>query len=245
MSYKDELLKFLSNSGSNMAEIHPITDDKGYSNKEIKETISDLKKDKIIDTDDKYRQIGGGDPKNLMTSRSLRITARLTTPLGEKYVSDNYSKTKNEKYLIFLDYALDKLKNGRPAGISLRNLVSDYKTETRRTLDNSEQKEFMQLYNGLYFDKAENSIDRLKIKDETTKILLKYGSIREYLKQQENQSSSSKSNAPTQPAITATAKITGFIFKNITKIIIGVIIGVLVLILWSLYGTDITNYFSK
>lgn len=151
---------------------------------------------------------------------------------------------KNEKYLIFLDYILDKLKNGRPAGISLKNLASDYKTEMGTTIDNSEQKEFMQLYNGLYFDKANNSIGRIKIKDETTKILLKYGSIREYLKQQENQSSS-KSNAPTQPAITAAAKTTGFIFKNITKIIIGVIIGVLVLILWSLYGTDITNYFSK
>lgn len=96
MSYKDELLKFLSKSGLSRTEIHPITDDKGYSNKEMKETISDLKKDKIIDTDDKYRQIGCGDPKNLMTSRSLRITARLT-PSGEKYVSDNYFKTEKDK----------------------------------------------------------------------------------------------------------------------------------------------------
>ena len=83
MSYKDELLKFIYNSGSSRTEIHPITDNDGYSNKEIKETISDLKKDNIIDTDDKYRQIGCGDPKSLMTSKSLKITIRLT-PFGER-----------------------------------------------------------------------------------------------------------------------------------------------------------------
>src|SRR5690606_32381564 len=88
--------------------------------------------------------------------------------------------------LIFLDYILDKLKNGRPAGISLRNLASDYKTETGTILDRTELKEFMQLYNGLYFDKANNCIDRIKIKNETIKILLKHGSIREYLNQQGN-----------------------------------------------------------
>lgn len=100
------------------------------------------------------------------------------------------TEKENEKYLIFLDYILDKLKNGRPAGISLRNLASDYKTEMGTVLDRQELKEFIQLYGGIYFDKAEESIDRLKIKDKTTKILLKYGSIRDYLKQQENQSSS-------------------------------------------------------
>lgn len=95
-------------------------------------------------------------------------------------------KNENEKYLIFLDYILDKLKNGRPAGISLRNLVSDYKTEMGTIIDRQELKTFMQLYNGLYFDRVKSSIDRLKIKDKTIKILLKYGSIREYLKQQGN-----------------------------------------------------------
>ena len=95
MSYKDELLKFLYKSSSSRTEIHPITDDKGYSNKEIKETISDLKKDKIIDIDDKYRQIGCGDPRNLMTSRSLRVTARLT-PNGEKYVRETYLQKESE-----------------------------------------------------------------------------------------------------------------------------------------------------
>jgi hypothetical protein len=100
----------------------------------------------------------------------------------EKVIPKDPEK-ENEKYLIFLDYILDKLKNGRPAGISLRNLASDYKTEMGTTLARNELKEFMQLYNGLYFDKAENSIDRLKIKNEAIRILLKYGSIREYLKQ--------------------------------------------------------------
>lgn len=95
-------------------------------------------------------------------------------------------KKKNEKYLIFLDYILDKLKNGRPAGISLRNLASDYKTEMGTTIDSQELKEFIQLYGGIYFDKVKKSIDRLKIKDKTIKILLKFGSIREYLIQQGN-----------------------------------------------------------
>ena len=101
-------------------------------------------------------------------------------------------KKENEKYLIFLDYILDKLKNGRPAGISLRNLASDYKTEMGTIIDRQELKTFMQLYNGLYFDKVKSSIDRLKIKDETTKILLKYGSIREYLNQQKLDTSPTK-----------------------------------------------------
>jgi hypothetical protein len=92
----------------------------------------------------------------------------------------------NEKYLIFLDYILAKLKNGRPAGISLRNLAGDYKAEMGTTLDREELKEFIQLYGGIYFDKADKSIDRLKIKDKTIKILLKFGSIREYLNQQGN-----------------------------------------------------------
>jgi hypothetical protein len=96
MSYKDELLKFLYNSSSGRAEIHPITDNSGFSNKEVNETISDLKKDNIIDTDDKYRQIGCGDPKRLMTSKILKITARLT-PLGQKYVQETYFKEENEK----------------------------------------------------------------------------------------------------------------------------------------------------
>lgn len=96
MSYKDELLKFLYKSSSNRTEIHPVTDDCGYLNKDIKESISDLKKDKIIDTDNNYRQIGCGDPKKLMTSKSLKITVRLT-PFGEKYVRETYFKEENEK----------------------------------------------------------------------------------------------------------------------------------------------------
>lgn len=103
-------------------------------------------------------------------------------------------KKENEKYLIFLDFILDKLKNGRPAGISLRNLASDYKTEMSTTLDRTELKEFEQLYDGLYFDKVKSSIDRIKIKNKTIRILFKYGSIREYLKQQNNNQETTNKN---------------------------------------------------
>lgn len=89
----------------------------------------------------------------------------------------------NEKYLIFLDYTLDKLRNGRPSGISLKNLASDYKTEMGTSLDHDELKEFVQLYDGVHFDKVKESIDRLIIKKEADRILLKYNSIREYLNQ--------------------------------------------------------------
>lgn len=93
-------------------------------------------------------------------------------------------RIENEKYLIFLDFILDKLKDGRPAGISLRNLASDYETAMKTMLDNNELKEFVQLYDRIYFEKVKTSIDRIKIKNEAARILLEYGSIREYLKQQ-------------------------------------------------------------
>ncbi|HSO88743.1 MAG TPA: hypothetical protein VLQ91_19475 [Draconibacterium sp.] len=95
-------------------------------------------------------------------------------------------KKENEKYLIFVDYILVKLKNGRPAGISIRNLASDYKTEMGTTFDSQELKEFIQLYDGLYFNKFKSSIDRLNIKNNTVRILSEYGSIGEYLKQHGN-----------------------------------------------------------
>ena len=93
-------------------------------------------------------------------------------------------KKENEKYLIFLDYTLDKLRNGRPSGISLRNLASDYKSEMGTSLSYDELKEFMRLYDGVHFDKAKESIDRIIIKNKAVRILLKYSSMREYLKQQ-------------------------------------------------------------
>lgn len=90
----------------------------------------------------------------------------------------------NEKYLIFLDYTLDKLRRGRPSGISLRNIASDYKSEMKTMLNHDELKEFAQLYEDIHFEKVKESIDRLIIKKEAVRILLKYGSIREYLSQQ-------------------------------------------------------------
>lgn len=98
----------------------------------------------------------------------------------------------NEKYLIFLDYTLEKLRNGRSSGISLRNLASDYKSEMGTSLDRDELKEFVQLYDSIHFDKVKESIDRLIIKKEAVRILLKYGSIREYLKQQANKNYAKK-----------------------------------------------------
>lgn len=98
----------------------------------------------------------------------------------------------SEKYLIFLDYTLDKLRKGRPAGISLRNIASDYKSEMGTLLSYDDQKEFMRLYDGVHFDKAEKSNDRIIIKNKAIRILLKYGSMRDYSKHQANKNYAKK-----------------------------------------------------
>lgn len=152
----------------------------------------------------------------------------------------------NEKYLNFLDYVLSKLKNGRPSGISLRNLADNYKLETGITLSRDEQKEFIQIYDEKWFTKE--NIDRLKIKQQSIDVLYEYGSIGEYLKQK-NQSSlkndlrnntNTQNSAPTkQPTKTATT-----IGGVMLAVIIAVVSGIIILIIWAIWGNHIVNFFK-
>ena len=91
MDYKKELLLFLYENNSGLVEIYPVSENTAVTIVEIKQTIIALKKDGLIDTDESFRQIGGGDPQKLNTAKSLRVKARIT-PSGEQYVRDTYIK---------------------------------------------------------------------------------------------------------------------------------------------------------
>lgn len=109
--------------------------------------------------------------------------------MAVEIVIETDDKMKREKYILFLDYVLKKLKNGRTAGISLRNLSSDYKTEMGTTIGSSEQKEFLQLYDGKWFNKE--AIDRIKITRFAIDTLAECGNVREYFNKYNNQDLSS------------------------------------------------------
>ena len=105
MDYKKELLLFLYENNSGLVEIYPVSENTSVTNSELKLTITALKKDGLIDTDELFRRIGSGDPSSIETTKSLHIKARIT-PQGEQYVRDTYMK-KNETNTFNVDQLIN------------------------------------------------------------------------------------------------------------------------------------------